>query len=198
MATDEIESVFGESLEEEAETRQEDAEEVATEEAADVDGEALAEIKAAREMVRKMEAAYFVAKEDAKAAKGSWEDAVANLTATIDRVTRPLPLFDQPADRPPVEQQQRPPVEQLQGPLFDRPTSENAWREHELEELAIPGGVLGKLYDAGIETIGELEDLRAKIANGKADWPKGVGEAKVTVIENAVVEWLAKWHAERG
>lgn len=55
---------------------------------------ALAEIAKAREAVRKSEVAYITQKERAKEAKAEWEGSVANLTTTIDRLTRPLPLFD--------------------------------------------------------------------------------------------------------
>lgn len=41
-------------------------------------------------------------------------------------------------------------------------------------------------------TIGGLEDFRAQIAEGQAAWPKGIGPAKVTDIENRIVDWLDK------
>ena len=58
------------------------------------DGEALAEIRDAREAVRRCQSAYLAKKEEAKEAKAAWEASVVELTATIDRVIRPLPLFD--------------------------------------------------------------------------------------------------------
>lgn len=74
------------------------------------------------------------------------------------------------------------------GDADDVPSDE--WRAADIGDLAIPDGVLEKLRESGVETIGDLEDLRADISNGKAKWPKGIGPAKVTIIEDAVIQWL--------
>lgn len=71
------------------------------------------------------------------------------------------------------------------------PAAENdAWRKALLSELRLTTKQLDLFASAGVGTIGDLEDLRAKIADGKAEWPKGIGPGKVTEIENRVIEWL--------
>lgn len=73
--------------------------------------------------------------------------------------------------------------------------SSDDWRKCNLAELQtfkLTKNTYEKLVEAGIETIGQLEDMRAEISLGKAKWPKGIGKAKVTQIEDAVTEWLTK------
>lgn len=70
------------------------------------DAEALARVREARERLRDAESRHLIAKENAKAAKASWEAAVEHLTEVIDSETRPMPLFDaapKPVDLPTVE-----------------------------------------------------------------------------------------------
>ena len=71
-------------------------------------------------------------------------------------------------------------------------TSNDAWRIVPIAELGLPKGLAEKLEEARAATIGQLEDLRAEIYQGKAKWPKGVGYAKITKIEDAVLDWLQK------
>jgi hypothetical protein len=66
----------------------------------------------------------------------------------------------------------------------------DAWRFAPISDLDLGESLTNKLLENGIETLGELEDLRAKIADRKAEWPKGIGEAKITKIEDAVITWL--------
>lgn len=67
----------------------------------------------------------------------------------------------------------------------------DAWRAASINELTTLSEKLReKLIEAGADTIGTLEDLRAQIAEGKANWPKGIGAAKITQIEDAVIDWL--------
>lgn len=74
-------------------------------------------------------------------------------------------------------------------------TAENdAWRSAPFTELGLTFKQ-NELFEAqGIKTIGQLEDLRARMANGdfSAQWPKGIGPAKVTEIEDRVIDWLDK------
>ncbi len=70
----------------------------------------------------------------------------------------------------------------------------NAWRKVSVEQLGPYGlkpATIEKLIESGLETIGQLEDRRADISQGREKWPKGIGKAKVTDIENAVIGWLA-------
>ena len=79
---------------------------------------------------------------------------------------------------------------------FDLPAiplaTDDAWRAAPLSDLHLKTNVHDKLTEAGISTIGQLEDLRADISNRKAKWPKGIGQAKITEVEDAVVAWLTK------
>lgn len=77
------------------------------------------------------------------------------------------------------------------------PTTEEAlpdWQTIKLaalEQHGVSAAVIEKLAENQINTLGELESLRAEISQGKAKWPKGIGEKKITAIENAVVTLLA-------
>ncbi len=66
----------------------------------------------------------------------------------------------------------------------------DAWRYNPIAELKITSKQIEKLEAEGVETIGEMEDFRAAISNGKKKWPKGIGEAAVTKIEDAILDWL--------
>lgn len=68
----------------------------------------------------------------------------------------------------------------------------DAWRSASINELTeLSEKLRDKLAEAANgSTIGDLENLRAKIAEGKASWPKGVGEAKQTQVEDAIIRWL--------
>lgn len=72
-------------------------------------------------------------------------------------------------------------------------TQSDAWRSASINELSTLSEKLReKLIEAGADTIGTLEDLRGQIAEGKANWPKGIGAAKITQIEDAVIDWLTR------
>ena len=58
-----------------------------------------------------------------------------------------------------------------------------------MSELGFTAGLNEKLAQAGIETMGQLEDHRAAVAESRAVWPKGIGEAKVTAITEAFIDW---------
>lgn len=70
--------------------------------------------------------------------------------------------------------------------------TDESWKLAKLEELSLKPALHEKLIENGIATLGDLENLRMQIADNKKDWPKGIGEAKITAIENAVVDWLSK------
>lgn len=116
--------------------------------------------------VRDLENEYLDAKEAAGEAKKSFEAADKALRNLISRGADYLPLFDPPEAAP------------------------EAWRTASIGELLLTDKVQELLVGAGVETIGQLEDLRAKTADHKAEWPKGIGPGKVTDIENKVIDWL--------
>ena len=61
-----------------------------------------------------------------------------------------------------------------------------------IDGLKLPAGIVAKLDEAGVATVGDLEQLREDIMFDRNAWPKGIGPAKVGVIEDAVIDWLAK------
>lgn len=60
-----------------------------------------------------------------------------------------------------------------------------------IDVLKLPASVVSKLAEEHVQTIGDLEQLREDITLGRKKWPKGIGPAKVDLIETVVVEWLA-------
>jgi hypothetical protein len=61
-----------------------------------------------------------------------------------------------------------------------------------IAELGLPAKVEKKLTEAGAGTIWQLEQLRGEISLGREKWPKGIGAAKITAIEDAVSQWVAR------
>lgn len=106
-------------------------------------------------------------KEETKEAKAQWEQRVAELGCLIRRRDERLPLFDAKADTA---------------------SDDESWRLVDIDELSLGSALTEKLREAGINTIGELEDQRAI---GLSEI-KGIGQAKVTKIEEHVVDWLTR------
>jgi hypothetical protein len=129
-------------------------------------------IREKEQNVRQLEKDYFDAKRHAKNAKEDFEAADLELRNLIADGLDPQTKLLFPAE---TEQEVDP----------------DAWRGAQLNELFLPEKIFEKLSSAGIETIGQLEDLRAQVADGKADWPKGIGPSKVTAIEDSVLSWLS-------
>jgi len=133
---------------------------------------------------------WTAAKAHAKSAKGHFDDAVSTLTDATDEgpcYMRFRPLFDRaPASELDVEVSTDPPPKDE--PVLDP----DAWRKPAINEIGLKPKLAETLLLAGIETIGMLEDLRADISQGRKKWPKGIGAAKITQIEDTVIEWLSK------
>jgi len=68
----------------------------------------------------------------------------------------------------------------------------DALLKNPIDVLKLPAGIVAKLDEAGVATGGDLEQLREDIMFDRNAWPKGIGPAKVGVIEDAVIDWLAK------
>ena len=72
----------------------------------------------------------------------------------------------------------------------------DAWRDCTIAELCAHGvsqSVMTRLDESGISTIGKLAQFVEDLSLGKEKrWPKGIGEAKVTMIEDALTAWLTK------
>ena len=134
------------------ENEEQSADEIQVEPSDTSDADALAEIVKARKWEAEMKAAHIEAREAAKEAKENWESAVSQLTATIDRVARPLPLFDQ-----------------------KKPTAEaDGWKALPLTHLDLSPAVESYLAAAGFETMGALSDhMNAK----KGFWARDLSVA---------------------
>lgn len=115
---------------------------------------------------------WVVAKEDASEAKKTYDGLVSQLNILIHRgpdLQATLP-FNNATD----------------------PTNggeDESWRDATvIDALSLSPGQYSKLEEAGVTTIGQLEDLRA--GDGLASI-KGFGQATVDAIEDAVINWLA-------
>lgn len=96
-----------------------------------------------------------------------------------------VPIVDQPA----VGIPQAEPATTPEGP-----SSESYQSVLESESVAVLGlkeAVTEKLIEAGADTLWRLEMLRKDISEGRKEWPKGIGKAKVTMIEDAILAWCA-------
>jgi len=96
-----------------------------------------------------------------------------------------MPFVDQPAAGIP----QAEPATTPEGP-----SSESYQSVLESESVAVLGlkeAVTEKLIEAGVDTLWRLEMLRKDISEGRKEWPKGIGKAKVTAIEDAILAWCA-------
>jgi hypothetical protein len=108
-------------------------------------------------------------KGDASEAKKEYDQAVSELTYLISRG----------------------PDNQRKLPFTDSTDGESlAWREQDIAgSLGLTAKVLEKLEDAGVRTIGELEDLRAGAGLTSIG---GIGQATADKIEEQVLEWLTE------
>lgn len=134
--------------------------------------------------------AWTAAKDQAKFAKKMFDEAIEMLTNATDQGPCYMPLFDRNAPAEPASELDVD-VSAPAEPAEPEPDP-NAWRAPSVNEIGLKPKLAETLLEAGIETIGMLEDLRADISQGRKKWPKGIGAAKVTQIEDAVINWLSK------
>lgn len=110
-----------------------------------------------------------------------WEflkDKTGSAKKRVDEISKRLSYL---IARGPEKQQKLPFEDSTKGEVL-------AWREASVaESLGLTTGVLEKLANAGVTTIGELEDLRAGAGLRSI---KGIGQATVDKIEDQVIEWL--------
>jgi len=108
-------------------------------------------------------------KGDASEAKKEYDQAVAELTYLINRG--------------PERQHKLPFTDSTDGEVL-------GWREASIaESLGLTAKVLEKLEDAGVTTIGHLDDLRA--GDGLTS-VGGIGQSTTDKIEEQVLEWLSE------
>lgn len=76
---------------------------------------------------------------------------------------------------------------------------DESWREENLDSaITITAVVREKLAEVGVNTVGQFEDFRAKVAKSEAVWPKGIGEAKIGKLTDAVLDFLRDWREDEG
>ncbi len=144
-----------------------------------------------------------------KMAKKREKDALEDLSDHIDKGPQVMPLFDRPAGIvPPGCTSTVTPggiaahdpsatgfsenASASMPPATSAPVDPDAWKAASIDELQLKPALTERLKEAGLDTIGKLEAFRAEAADHREKWPKGVGTAKITEIENAVVDWLTK------
>jgi hypothetical protein len=156
-------------------------------------------IREAQERLTMIAIEHRRATENAKSLKKQMESALESVETIIARgPEKPMPLFEQHDD----EQVSRSfgiapksamvPVGENDKESKQAANESDAWKSRPIEELELGNSLTERLIENGIGTIGRLENLRAEIAQGREKWPKGIGEAKITKIEDAVIDWLTK------
>lgn len=104
----------------------------------------------------------------------SAREAATDSSSPGSSAPSPTPTADQPASSEPS------------------PPANDSWRIVPITKLDLPEKLIERLQEDGLTTMGRLEDRRGEISEGKAKWPKGIGAAKITKIEDAVIDWLTK------
>lgn len=130
-----------------------------------------------------------------KMAKGMQAEILEQLTETIASGPERHPLFDdQPKSKGEPEQSQttaEAAVENATEPTTTPQAAYDLWRDVELQHVSgLTGAMLGLLYDAGVETVGQFEDLRG--SKGGLLRVKGVGRGKADKMEDAMLKWLSE------
>ena len=124
------------------------------------------EIKERNQEVARLLLEWEQAKGDASEAKKNYDEAVAKLRYIISRGPDKQAKLD-----------------------FDQNNS-TEWRDQTVEsELGLTAKEIEKLAEAGIETIGQLEDLRG--GDGLMS-VRGIGRATADKIENHLLDWLSE------
>ena len=155
----------------------------------------------ANRLIAELRAEEIRAKSAHSAAKKSYESAVEYLSQIISRgpdLQRRLPLSDpQPAPQPdpllaqPAAANQETAAQaepQAEPAAQPEPAAEESWRAATIADLGLPHHLDVKIQNAGIETIGQLEDARASEA-GLMGLDK-IGRASAEKIEEALLDYL--------
>lgn len=196
MATDTLESPANDQLHEDTPELHEEQPVVTASEAVEVqtvgrsigeeintttlEGSLLAKIKAKELIVGDKLRVYNSLKHDAKEAKKEYDEEVSNLRSLIRSAGERLPLFDKPFENKPADE-------------AAAPVENTAWRDEPISVLSLAAKVEEKFIEAGYDTIGKLEDLRASDQlGGGLRSVKGIGEATADKIEDAIIGWLTE------
>jgi hypothetical protein len=115
-----------------------------------------------------------------KSAKALEKETIDEIQSASARGPEFMPLFDASPTH----------ASQTSEASVTADVASDAWRKESIESLGLPPKLAEKLAENSITTIGELEDKRA--AFGGLSSISGIGPAKVTVIEDAVMGWLSE------
>lgn len=146
----------------------------------------LADIEALEDEVAIAEREYRDAKEAAKEAREIYDGKVLDLRRAIRAAKN-----DQ--DRPllnGVKHDDWSDDDQVRIKESVATATPDAWRLASLDVLGLPPKLAELLAENSVETIGQLEDLRAAPKGLRG--VKGIGPAKVDLIEDAVIKWLSE------
>jgi hypothetical protein len=135
--------------------------------------------------------------------QGQLKEAKDSEKAALDRVSKviaggPERYIERPQSTPKPENtaggdagSAQPQPSQPQGDTPPVANTSDAWRSAPITELSLPKkGSLNRLLKDGIETMGQFEDRRVAVAEGKGEWPKFFGPEKLTLVEEAFLNWL--------
>lgn len=158
---------------------------------AEFDAETVRLIGEAEANCEEMEAEYETAKKAAKEAKDAYEVAVSGMRQLIHRRAQGLQEVKRGQQTLPFGDDAR--------PTDETPAPDEAWRAIDISALqdhGLPGGIVGKLVDAEIRTIGDLSNWHTPPPTGQGktltDIP-GVGQAKADKIDEALAKfWEAR------
>ena len=151
----------------------------------------LAEIADAETLCANAEEAVSEAKAVLKEAKTEYDGCVMRLRrlAKALRNDQDRPLLDGLSDGEGASESDQ---AKAVGQVDDADAHYDKLLANPLDVLKLPAGIVAKLAEVGVETVGDLETLREDIVFDRKSWPKGIGPAKVDMIEDAVIEWLAQ------
>lgn len=154
----------------------------------------LDDLFAAEEKCAAAELVVETLKGELKEAKEAYDDAVNDLRklARGARQDRSRPLFDRSKSTAADGQPQLGRHADVFAAPGVTPGASTAWRSRSIAELDLGDALSERLENSGISTIGQLQDMQEQIALGREKWPKGIGAAKITKIEDAVIAWLSK------
>jgi hypothetical protein len=137
-----------------------------------IDDDMADEIFAARVELREREADHEEAKAQAKAAKDAMEAAQKRLNRLIDEASRgPGPLFQNAPAAPATAERSE------------------AWRDVRLDTLDIAPGILEKLAEAGIDTIGAVVAHSEAHPNKGLRTIPGIGPEKAEAVADALAKY---------
>ncbi len=151
-------------------------------------------LRAAEHEVEIAKRVWKSAKAEVKAAKEDYEEKLAELQSLVQcssdycggksqKSLEAPRASDSPAGEATTDQ-----ITTTTTPLADPDT----WKSVLISKLDISEKLVEKLNEANVYDLGQLANFREQIALGREKWPKGIGEAKITAIEDAMTEWLTQ------